>query len=529
MDGKHGNGSDNDSENTSVVSEITLSQEKNLLDEKDSLSTDSESVKLTASSVLSAATKLNGPAKNVKQMHGLKLNPSVLQQVMEARQRATDSKIIMPRADKTVTHKQTTTKTKATPPLSSINSVAAVSPLLGVATATTMMKIPDANNHINQTELDAIKVSLKDNDKGDVNLAQGSAPPQVDASNQATNDKTNAKKKKRKRNRKSSAQKAQDIMAASEKMTASIITSNAGTSTPKRGRDNSNGEILALSTEPKTKRLANMPTPTFTKVVQDAALTVAVIDMANDGTIVPLSDGRGDLLLKALNNKAFESLNSGDFLPAFDDTRDIGAALRMKCTDVRTRQWLEKAVTSLKNLWRGANIVVINYNDLPKPHKVNAWFPGCDKPTSQLLRMLEALNEGIDTASWSVIRRKATDKGTTLRLGIDDDSLQAIRNKNFKLYFGVVTAIFYLEEKKNQPAKTEVQLEEDEKMNANVEAKTENVKATDATTNNIATSATNFVNNDNNTVVGIDDKELMKSDEEKMDVETPTQQQQHQT
>lgn len=313
-------------------------------------------------------------------------------------------------------------------------------------------------------------------------------------------------------------------LLANAKLAPLAITPGTASSTPKRGRDSSTGVVLTMSNEPKTKRLANMATPTYSNVVSETVLTVAVIDLASDGTVVPLSDGRGDRLLKAQNDKTFDSLNAGVFLPAFDDTRDIGTAIRMKCTNAATRQWLVEATRGLTNMWRDANIVVIDYRDLPKPHKVNAWFPGCDKPTSQILRMLEALNSGLNTTSWSVIRRKASDKGLSLSLAIDDESLEALRSKNFKLYFGVVTAVFYLLEKKKQPNNTEVQTKEIEKMETDEATTATNAVASVGSTTENTSTATNFVDSKNETVVNTVDTNGAEKEEEMVIAEEPVNQ-----
>lgn len=126
---------------------------------------------------------------------------------------------------------------------------------------------------------------------------------------------------------------------------------------------------------------------------------VAIIDQRKPGEMQLLNQNRFDKLNTLLTNVIMSMIGKKTELPVFDDTRLHGGAMRVRCANTGTRKWLEANVSKLdvKQLWPGARLSVIDYRDIPKPHKFNVYFRGITKPPRDIFALLETQNKGIST------------------------------------------------------------------------------------------------------------------------------------
>lgn len=297
------------------------------------------------------------------------------------------------------------------------------------------------------------------------NVGQTVQPVNIDHENDSKdtangNAPTNKKKKResgaQKRKAKVLAAKDAELKLPTNLYLPKFAKETAPSTTPKRQREAMPKTESETRLQRNAKRISDQKTPTTTaNVVQESILLVAIVDVAANGNIKPLDVHKSDLLLKHLNNRTFAALESRSFLPTFSETRNIGIAMRMRCTNKTSRDWLEATIAGMKPLWEFANLIVIDFKDLPKPNVVNAWFVGCEQPTASILAMLEAVNPGVSTHSWSVTQRLKTEKGITLKLGLDDDSLAQLESRDLKLFFGAVVAPFYIVKRGNTTYSTD--------------------------------------------------------------------------
>lgn len=86
-------------------------------------------------------------------------------------------------------------------------------------------------------------------------------------------------------------------------------------------------------------------------------------------------------------------------------------------------------VIDINELWDGANLNVIDFNNLPKPVTMNMWGPGLNASNNDIFILLQTCNPGLTTYNGSVSRRKASDKGVSLKVGITEDMKDLIRSK----------------------------------------------------------------------------------------------------
>lgn len=99
---------------------------------------------------------------------------------------------------------------------------------------------------------------------------------------------------------------------------------------------------------------------------------MAIIDQKISGQMQLLDQNKFDKLNARQTDAILSQANSNNELPEFDDARLHSGAMRVRCANVNTRKWLELNIPKLdvKKLWHGAHLVVIDFKDIPKPHRL---------------------------------------------------------------------------------------------------------------------------------------------------------------
>lgn len=171
---------------------------------------------------------------------------------------------------------------------------------------------------------------------------------------------------------------------------------------------------------------------------------VAIIDQRQPGQMQLLDQSRFDKLSTLLTDSIISMIGTKVETPVFDDTRLHSGAMRIRCANAYTRKWLESLIPKLdaKKLWHGAKMVLIDFKDLPKPHKFNVVFRGTLKSPKEIFNLLEAQNEGINTKSWTVLHCGKKQDGTHMTIGVGQDSFDTLRERSNSLYCGLGKAIF---------------------------------------------------------------------------------------
>lgn len=127
--------------------------------------------------------------------------------------------------------------------------------------------------------------------------------------------------------------------------------------------------------------------------------------------------------------------------------------MRVRCANASTRSWLERNVPNLdvKKLRHDAKLVVIDFKDIPKPHKFNVLFQNIKKSPEDIFCLLEKQNEGITTKSWSVLHCGQKDGSTYMTIGVGQDSFETLYERSNSLYCGkaVFTVVTSCKENKS--------------------------------------------------------------------------------
>lgn len=172
-------------------------------------------------------------------------------------------------------------------------------------------------------------------------------------------------------------------------------------------------------------------------------LCVGVIDQRRPGSMTLMDENRFSTLLAVITDVIISQAGTKIIPPVFDDTRLHSGAMRVRCANFQTRQWLEQYVPTLakKKLWKDASLVVTNFGDIPKPHKLNVFIRGIKKNAAEIF-MLLARQNGITTSGWTALACEYKRDGTHLTIGVNADSFELIQQRSNTLFCGMGRAIF---------------------------------------------------------------------------------------
>lgn len=185
--------------------------------------------------------------------------------------------------------------------------------------------------------------------------------------------------------------------------------------------------------------LESQPNASYASVAGEGDLSIAIIDLREGDNMVLMDQTKFTKLGDIINNKLLSNIGKKVELPKIEDSRLVLGATKIKCGDTATRRWIVHCVATLsaRELWNGANLTVVDFVDVPKPHKFQAWFPGITRSAADIFKILEALNKGICTTSWTVLNREQKTNGTQMVIGVGSDSLVTLQNNPNSLYCGM--------------------------------------------------------------------------------------------
>lgn len=184
----------------------------------------------------------------------------------------------------------------------------------------------------------------------------------------------------------------------------------------------------------------------YSGVTATGSLIVAIIDQRQDDTMTLLDQYRYNKLRSIISDKVLSQAEKKKPLPRIVDTRLASGAMKIHCSDHNTRRWLVHCMTTIqtRELWSGAKLKVIDFGDLPKPHKFQAWFPGIQKSAMDIFKLIEGLNNGISTKSWSVLNKEYKKGGTSMVIGVGSESFAPLMKRDQQILCGMGVASFIL-------------------------------------------------------------------------------------
>lgn len=173
---------------------------------------------------------------------------------------------------------------------------------------------------------------------------------------------------------------------------------------------------------------------------------IAIIDQRSRGNMTLMDQQGYDKLYTAITDTIMAQIGKSEVMPEFEDTRLHSGAMRLRCANEQTRQWLEKYVPLLdkKKLWKGASLAVIDFRNIPKPHKFNVFVRGLKQSAKYIFGLIDAQNKEINTKSWTALACEYKNGGTQMTIGVGQDSFDILRANSNSLYCGLGKATFTL-------------------------------------------------------------------------------------
>jgi hypothetical protein len=160
-----------------------------------------------------------------------------------------------------------------------------------------------------------------------------------------------------------------------------------------------------------------------------------------------------------LNAAIMAAVMSGEQPKSEGVIRSTGK-LVVRCADQTTSDWLRRVAPTWD--WEGKRLEAIPVSELPKLARHRLFvpdLPGIETSVESVLTLLRGQNQGLLTERWSVFSSRRSGPGVLVNLGIDEESLQALRELNFRPYYGAlrltVRAVRPVDDKARSEQKTQ--------------------------------------------------------------------------
>lgn len=219
---------------------------------------------------------------------------------------------------------------------------------------------------------------------------------------------------------------------SSSKVSSKVSGSQPAASSSKTTKRQRSGEVKQ-STAPKKIK----PSTSVENVPKD--LQIGIIDRSQiDGS---MSTERWLLveaeILKALSE---EIENSNSDCCNFANVGWSHGVKTIDCQDLSSKQFLEKTVNGLGELWTGASLEVITRETLPLCGIIKIWIPPPNVIDGErILSLLAAQNKDINMSKWKIKGEEASKNqlGSVLVIWADQESLRTLKEKSDILNFGL--------------------------------------------------------------------------------------------
>lgn len=111
-------------------------------------------------------------------------------------------------------------------------------------------------------------------------------------------------------------------------------------------------------------------------------------------------------------------------------------ALQYDCFSLEAFEWLADTLENVGELWPGCRLKFFSKTSMPKLTNLFVFFPGPELPARQAFSVLEKYNR-VSTYSWRVYQYRSENqpRGLTLRIGVDNASLETLKESNFRLQY----------------------------------------------------------------------------------------------
>ncbi|KAM8718963.1 hypothetical protein ACLKA7_011635 [Drosophila subpalustris] len=210
-----------------------------------------------------------------------------------------------------------------------------------------------------------------------------------------------------------------DVPEPLEKPTAQKLSTVAAATTSKSSQSTiSKSEMVTMPTDPKVKAVATsemeapapsakksrvQPGRSFAQIAKDRIL-IGVLDRGNPDGRIPRNQWRW--IESALAIQCFELLEKEPGPPPV--CKDVGwyqgTVKVIACDDSRSAELYRAAVANVGEVYPGAKLAAVNWEDVPVRPRARMWIPSTIKEPEKLLTMLQRCNPNLPTQDWRVAK-----------------------------------------------------------------------------------------------------------------------------
>lgn len=168
--------------------------------------------------------------------------------------------------------------------------------------------------------------------------------------------------------------------------------------------------IVPIEKEAKIK-VRLKPTPLVTIANGEEPMTEAQMEIVRDEILKAVELAKGDTEL------GFTGCSASDGM------------LILTCSNNVTRKWLVKSIKNIKTF----DDAKLRIAETPEVKIIAIWIPDPDISESSLIIRLENQNMGVKFQNWKLLDRKINKNGQHVKYSVDDESLEAIKRKGYRL------------------------------------------------------------------------------------------------
>ncbi|KAJ6639279.1 hypothetical protein Bhyg_12022, partial [Pseudolycoriella hygida] len=214
------------------------------------------------------------------------------------------------------------------------------------------------------------------------------------------------------------------------------VVSNPG----KRNRpnDSSEQEVGPVKSNPiKKARVAmSTPKPKQLPLTSDIAKKdFHIVDIvSDDDSIAHLTENQGEKISTAVLKEILQAENIHEI--KFEDSYNDRGKYRYICSSATTREWLIAIIPKITP-WGNAKIKPVYQGPPPTliKHTITVSMPSLDP--GDILSLISAQNPTIDTSKWKCVHRsKAMNGKQVWTIGVEDSSIEALKDADYRPYVG---------------------------------------------------------------------------------------------
>ncbi|TDG45931.1 hypothetical protein AWZ03_007651 [Drosophila navojoa] len=218
---------------------------------------------------------------------------------------------------------------------------------------------------------------------------------------------------------------------------ANTVFPNFGQETQKTKRQHSQ-EVSG----PAVKQAKLLPTKSLADIAKNSIL-IGVLDRGNAEGRIPRRCWKW--IEAALADKCFELLVESDSGPP-PSCKDVGwyqgNVKIISCDSPRSVELYKKAVASVGEVYPGAQLVAVDWSEVPSRPRARVWIPATIKEPERILKMLQLCNPQLPTHDWKVVKVEANEGAANqVVLVLNKESLEPLEAANGELNFGFSSVV----------------------------------------------------------------------------------------